>query len=205
MFENTFLYTAYTDDSTFFLKDKNSVKELLNTINYFSSSWGLKPNLSKCTEAAIGALKRVKVAICGMKCIDLTKEAIKILGALFSYDKNLQLESNFKKTTGNIERFLKMWKRRNLKLEGKIIISKTLAFIVDALQQIQKYFLWNSSSQKMKHETICKNFQNGALKNVDIKWTIISLQYSWVTKLYDESFHEWKIITVTLIKNTFGE
>ena len=35
MFENTFLYTAYAVDSTFFLKDKNSVKELLNTINYF--------------------------------------------------------------------------------------------------------------------------------------------------------------------------
>ena len=35
MFENTFLYTAYAGDSTFFLKDKNSVKELLNTINYF--------------------------------------------------------------------------------------------------------------------------------------------------------------------------
>ena len=35
MFENTFLYTAYAGDSTFFLKDKNSIKELLNTVNYF--------------------------------------------------------------------------------------------------------------------------------------------------------------------------
>ena len=43
MFENTFLYTAYAEDSTFFLKDENSVTELLSTINYFSSSAGLKP------------------------------------------------------------------------------------------------------------------------------------------------------------------
>ena len=42
MFENTFLYTAYADDSTFFLKDKNSIKELLNTINYFSSFYGFE-------------------------------------------------------------------------------------------------------------------------------------------------------------------
>ena len=35
MFQNTFLYTAYADDSTFFLKNKNSIKELLNTINQF--------------------------------------------------------------------------------------------------------------------------------------------------------------------------
>ena len=34
MLDNTFPYTAYADDSTFFLKYKNSMKELLNTVNY---------------------------------------------------------------------------------------------------------------------------------------------------------------------------
>ena len=77
--------------------------------------------------------------------------------------------------------------------------------IIDGLQQMQKYFLWNSSSPKVKHETICKDFQYGGLKNVDIKSKIVSLQCSWIKKLYDESFHEWKIIPLTLIKNTFGE
>ena len=41
-------------------------------------------------------------------------------------------------------------------------------------------------------------------KNVKKKSEIISLQCPWV-KLYDESFPEWKIIPLTLIKNTFGE
>ena len=127
MFENTFLYNAYAEDSTFFLKDENSVKELLSTINYFSSSAGLKPNLSKNKETRIGALKGVKVAICGMKRIDLTEKAITILGVLLSYDKNLKLENNFRKTILNIKRILKMWRLRNLTLEGKIIIFKSLA------------------------------------------------------------------------------
>ena len=149
MFENTFLCIAYADDSTFFLKDKNSIKELLNTINYFSSFTGLKPNLSKCK--VIG----VKVAICGIKCIDLTKEAIKILEVFFSYDKNLQPENNFRKTILNIQRILKMWRQRNPTLEGKIIIFETLALskitflaqvleivnqIIDTLQQMQEDF-----------------------------------------------------------------
>ena len=69
-------------------------------------------------------LKGVKSAICRIKCIDLTKEAIKILRVFFSYDKNLQLENNFRKTILNIERILKKWRQRNLTLEGKIIISK---------------------------------------------------------------------------------
>ena len=127
MSENTFLYTAYADDRTFFLKDKNSIKKLLNTINYFSSFAGLKPNLSKCEVAGIGTLKGVKGAICGIKCIDLTKEAIKILGVFFSYDKNLLHENNFRKTILNIERILKTWRLRNLTLEGKIIVFKILA------------------------------------------------------------------------------
>ena len=88
---------------------------------------GLKPNLPKCEVAGIGALKGVKVAICGIKYINLTKQVIKILGVFFSYVKNFQLENNFRKTMLNIERILKMWRRRNVTLEGNIIIFKTLA------------------------------------------------------------------------------
>ena len=104
MFENPFLVSAYAGDSTFFLKDKNSVKELLNIINCFSSFMGLKSYLFKCEVAGIGALNEVKATICGIKCIDLAEEAIKVLGVFFSYDKKLQLENNFRKTKLNIER-----------------------------------------------------------------------------------------------------
>ena len=34
-FDHTFLYTAYVDDTTFFLKDKESVKELINVFFSF--------------------------------------------------------------------------------------------------------------------------------------------------------------------------
>ena len=62
MFEKTFLYTASADDKKFFfLKDKNSIKELLNTINEFSSFTGLKPISSKCGVTGVGALKEVNV------------------------------------------------------------------------------------------------------------------------------------------------
>ena len=59
IFENTFLYIAYADDSTLFLKDKISIKELLNRINHFLSFTDLKPDLSKCEVAGISAMKEV--------------------------------------------------------------------------------------------------------------------------------------------------
>ena len=43
MFEKTFLYTAYADDTTFFLKDEKSVTELMKTFDIFSTFSGLKP------------------------------------------------------------------------------------------------------------------------------------------------------------------
>ena len=51
-FDKTLLYTAYTDDTTFFLKDTKSVIELINIFGTFLKCSGLKPNKSKCEIAS---------------------------------------------------------------------------------------------------------------------------------------------------------
>ena len=64
-------------------------------IFHFSSTFsGLKPNKSKCEISGLGALKGVKLALCGMECIDLMFNAIKILGVYYSYDKNFENQEN---------------------------------------------------------------------------------------------------------------
>ena len=127
----------------------------------------------------------MKLAAYGIKCINLTdknKNAIKILGILFSYNKNIEVEQNFKKTIIGIEKVLRMGPRRNLTLEGKIIIFKTLTLskfvflaqvlsipneITTTVKRIQEEFLWNPNNFKIKLETICNDFQNVGLKNVE--------------------------------------
>ena len=47
-FDHLFSYTAYADDTTFFLENKESVEELVKTFTLFSSFSGLKSNISKC-------------------------------------------------------------------------------------------------------------------------------------------------------------
>ena len=84
IFGSEYLYSAYADDSTFFLKDLSSMRELLKVINSYSVYSGLKPNISKYEVAGIGVLKEVKVATCGFQCINLKTRAIKILGIYFS-------------------------------------------------------------------------------------------------------------------------
>ena len=50
-----------------------------------------------------------------------------ILGIHFSYNKKLETEENFIRHVRKIEKVLKLWRMRNLTLEGKITIFKTLA------------------------------------------------------------------------------
>ena len=91
-FNHVFLYTAYADDSTFFVADISLIKEIISCFSIFTHFSGLKSKLSKCEVAGIGSLKGVKVAVCEMNSIDLSKDTIKILGIHFSYNNQVQNE-----------------------------------------------------------------------------------------------------------------
>ena len=203
IFENIFLYTTYADDTTFFLKDKNSVIELTKTFDIFSTFSGLKPNKSKCEIAVSGALKGVKLALCGIECIDLMLNAIKILEIYYSYDKNLENQENFINLVLKIEKLLKLWRMRKLSIAGKITVFKTILKIVHLasvkvilnsavleLGKIKKHFIWKNGNPKIKQNTLCKDYEHGGLKNVDITFKIISLQCSWVKRFYDSSTYD---------------
>ena len=127
IFDNIVLYSAYADDRTFFLSDEDSVIEAVNVFHKFSLVSGLKPNEAKREIGVISVLKGVSLALCSMDCIDLTKKTIKTLRIYFSYNKKLETEENFIRHVRKIEKVLKLWRMRNLTLERKITIFKTLA------------------------------------------------------------------------------
>ena len=57
----------------------------------------------------------------GMKCLNLMKETVKILGVHFSYNKKLEHEMNFQSHIIKIESTLRLWHKRNLTTEGKVL------------------------------------------------------------------------------------
>ena len=166
---------------------------MVNSFHIFSRFSGLRPNLSKCEIAGTGVLKGVKLAVCGIQCVDLVLDTIKILGTHFSYNEKLKEENNFCLIIANIQCVLKLWKLRNLTLEGKILIFKTLIllknifqafvtlipnYLVTELEKIQTSFLRANSTSKIKYDTLCNDYKDGGLKNVDILKKTISLQCS---------------------------
>ena len=156
IFQGKFVFTPYADDTTFFLKNIESVINPLEIFKHFSQFSGLKPNKLKCEIAGIGVLKGVKVALCGMRCVNLHEDTIKILGIHYSYNKQLENDENFKKYIAKIENVLKLWRTRNLSLEGKITVFKSLVLskitrlapvksippsIINQLNKTQKNFI----------------------------------------------------------------
>ena len=85
----------YPDDTIFFLKDENSIAHFSEKFRLFSDFSGLKPNTTKCQIAGIGVLKEAQAVVCGMRCIDLRNEYIKILGIYFSYNQKINNEQFF--------------------------------------------------------------------------------------------------------------
>ena len=57
-----------------------------------------------------------------MRCVNVHEDTIKILGIHYSYNKNLENDENFKQCIAKIENLLKLWRVRNLSLEGKITV-----------------------------------------------------------------------------------
>ena len=160
-------------------------------------------------------MRGVQVAVCGMRCIDLCNDVIKILGTYFSYNSRIKEECSFRKIVSNIQSVLNLWQYQNLTFEGRVVVFKSLAIskivfqaliapvpthVIKALETIQTSFLWNNSNPKIKHKTLCKRYENGGLKM--LTYRINSLQTSWVKRLNHDCFLEWKIILLYQSKKT---
>ena len=149
------------------------------------------------------------MVLCGMEYLNLKNNAIRILGIHFSCNRNLENEENYRRYIIKIEKLLRFWRMRQLTIESKVLIFKTLAIskvahlalekdvsssTIAQLERIEKQFIWKNGNPKLKHTTLCNEYEQGELKNVDIFSKIISLLCSWFKRLYDDSFHAWKVI-----------
>ena len=109
---------------------------------------------------------------------------------------------------------------RQLTLEGKITVFKSLVIsivirlllntnlhnnTIDLMYKIQKNFIWQGKKAKIKHSTLCNGYENGGLKNVDLRNKITSIQCSWVKRLFEDDFHDWKVIPLFLIGKHLGK
>ena len=66
------------------------------------------------------------MVVCGIRCIDLRNQAIRILDICFSYNQKIKDDKSFYIIL-NIQGVLNLWRKRNLTLEGRMVVLKTFA------------------------------------------------------------------------------
>ena len=107
---------------------------------------------------------------------------MKILECHFSYNKTLQQENNiekYPKQISQLENVLKVWRIRYLTLKWKINGFRSLAIskvihlalvihistdIINLLNTIQKNFLRKGKYARIKHESLCTNYEQNVLR-----------------------------------------
>ena len=157
---------AFADDKTFLVRDIQSLRRMLNLAKYFQEYSSLKFNVEKCEACLIGKAKGQSSKHIHCKWINLNRISIKILGAYFSYNKQLVEKMNFSQVTTDCRILLNIWKQRWLSLAGKIQVFKSLIAsnkpvymatmknispqFLDDLQVLHKEFIWGSKRPNVK-------------------------------------------------------
>ena len=58
---------------------------------------------------------------------------------------------------------------------------------------------------KLKHSTLFNGYEKGGIKNVDLTNKITSMQCSRVKRLFENDFHDWKVIQLFLTGKHLGK
>ena len=58
---------------------------------------------------------------------------------------------------------------------------------------------------KIKDSTLCNGYEKEGIKNVGSRIKITSMQCSWVKRLLEDNFHDWKVIPLVLIGKHLGK
>ena len=86
-----------------------------------------------------------------------------------------------------------------------LLITKFHNNTIDLLHKIQKNVIWQGKKAKIKHNSLWNGYEMDGMKNVDLRNKITSMQCSWINRLFEHSFHDWKVIPLFLIGKHLGK
>ena len=154
--------TQYADDSTVFLRDEESVEQLLRLLDEFKSISGLEINTSKTEAMWLGRWRDETHIPFNFK---RPKEPICVLGIYFSYNTEHASKLHFEEKMNKLEKTLNGCKRRKLTLLGRINIVKPLGLskliynasvlsiprhLAKEINRIAFSFIWEGKPAKVK-------------------------------------------------------
>ena len=197
--------TQFTDDTTVFVNNHQSVINLLNLLSEYKHLSGLEVNTSKLEAMWLEARRNKTDTLCNFKW---PQEPIQALGIFFSYNSDAANNLNFVETMIKLKNMLKNWKRK-LTLHGRIKIVKTLGLskliydtpvleipdcYVKEINKLSFDFIWEGKPAKIKRKTIISDISQGGLRMMDFEIMNKALKIAWIKRITKNVHPAWKII-----------
>ena len=168
---------------------------------------GLKINNNKTQISWIGSKKNCNIEYMKDKNFVWDPGTFKVLGVVFSTNTQDICSLNYSGRIEEVKRDIARWKKRRITPLGKITIIKTLILskltylflnipdpskeFLEEIEQLLFRFIWNGKTNKIKKTIVCKSYEDGGLKMVDIHSFLSSLKISWLRRLAENNSSFW--------------
>ena len=179
---------GYADDIAVLTCDVDSVKEIFKEYEKLYYSSGLKLNADKTEILSLNnSLQNpanISIGYLDANINLLTTDRLKICGNHLTLDPIARYRLNITARIDSLEKILSNWSRRNLTLNGKMMIIKChalsqLTFVnqfqnlsnndIRKVESICYKFLWNGGPERVKRSTLKLNKLNGGINGIDIE------------------------------------
>lgn len=199
--------SVYADDMCMFLSNANSANKAFEVLNNFQQCSSMKINVNKTEAMWIGSARHNNGKH-GVKAEVIWTTVVKILGIYFTYNDKDMIKLNYCKKLNSLKCCLSLWRHRDLSVIGKITVVKTFAISqflytssvismpIDIQNQINNIiykFIWNGPD-RMKRRVLCKNYDEGGLKMIDLKSRVETQNIMWLKRLIMPNEAGWKDI-----------
>ena len=154
--DGEYVVCQFADEVEFFLNgSERSLQATLSIFDLYRRLTGQKVNTRKTKAIWVGSMANSVHRLCTDVKLHRTTELFNVLGITFKKDVRDIGDLNFKDIFRKVKNLLRIWRRRNLNLMGRITIIKSLALSKltyfpmniprppdDSMKQIQKEFFY---------------------------------------------------------------
>jgi exonuclease III len=185
--------TAYADDLTVIVQNREGVDEIKNLLGEFSTISGLEVNMGKSELMGLGSWKdEANLVEFGFKVVS----QMKITGITIGHDKEIVEKLNFEPVIAKARAKLAQWKTRHLSLLGKVVAVKShglslfqfVASIISVphwvIMQINKIvyrFIWGGID-KISRKIACLPIKEGGINVPMMQDIVYAAHIQWIRR-----------------------
>lgn len=194
----------FADDTTFTVRDIESVKRIKTQMEKYGKASGAKINVDKSEIMSIGGVE-IREFDAPFK---IAKDHLKILGVNIGANVKEARDATWAGVINKIKQVLQFWKQRELRLRGKVVVANSLIltkcnymlgamempdWALNEIKEIVNTFVWGGKGIKISAKTLIADYKEGGLRLIDLEVKKKAIRVKTIKKyLCDKVEYGWK-------------